>query len=175
VGPAAGREQRPSKADTEGKRLLRHRLLWLVPTLLVWSDPWPTARAAPALDDTSQCLALALYWEAGTEGPEGMRAVASVILNRVAHPEFPSTVCAVVTQGGEEPPCQFSWWCDGRSDRPTDPRAWRLARQIAQAALANPQADRTRGALFFHNTSIATPWVRKRERTVQIGRHVFYR
>jgi spore germination cell wall hydrolase CwlJ-like protein len=104
-----------------------------------------------------------------------MRAVASVVLNRVAHPEFPKTVCGVVTQGGEQPPCQFSWWCDGRSDHPTDAQAWRQARQIAQAALAKPPVDRTRGALFFHNTSISTPWVRKRERTVQIGRHVFYR
>jgi spore germination cell wall hydrolase CwlJ-like protein len=155
--------------------LLRHRLLWLVPTLLVWSEPCSTARAEPALDEASRCLALALYWEAKSEGPDGMRAVASVVLNRVAHPGFPSTVCAVVTQGGEQPPCQFSWWCDGKSDRPTDLQAWRLARQIAHAALAKPPADRTRGALFFHNTSIATPWVRKRERTVQIGRHVFYR
>ena len=54
-------------------------------------------------------------------------------------------------------------------------RQERLARQIAQAALAKAPPDRTRGALFFHNISIATPWVRKRERTVQIGRHVFYR
>jgi spore germination cell wall hydrolase CwlJ-like protein len=155
--------------------LLRHRLLWLVPTLLVWSDFWPTARAASILDDPGRCLALAMYWEAKSEGPEGMRAVASVVLNRVAHPAFPNTVCAVVTQGGERPPCQFSWWCDGKSDRPNEPAAWRLARQIAQTALASPQPDRTRGALFFHNTSIATPWVRQRQRTATIGRHIFYR
>jgi N-acetylmuramoyl-L-alanine amidase len=155
--------------------LLRHRLLWLVPTLLVWSDPWPTARAASVMDDPGRCLALALYWEAKNEGPEGMRAVASVVLNRVADPEFPNTVCAVVTQGGERPPCQFSWWCDGKSDHPTEAAAWRLARQIAQTALAGAQPDRTRGALFFHNTSIASPWVRQRQRTAKIGRHIFYR
>ena len=75
--------------------MLRHRLLWLVPTLLVWSDPWSTARAAPALDEASRCLALAVYWEAKSEGPEGMPAVASVVLNRMAHPGFSSSVCAV--------------------------------------------------------------------------------
>ena len=127
------------------------------------------------MDDPRHCLALALYWEARTEGPDGMLAVASVVLNRVAHPEFPSTVCAVVRQGGEQPPCQFSWWCDGKSDRPTDPQAWGLAQRLARAALAEPPPDRTRGALFFHNTSIATPWLRKRTRTAQIGRHIFYR
>ena len=163
------------KVEAEGKRLLRHRLQWLVPALLVWSDPSPTARAASMVDDPARCLALALYWEAKSEGAEGMRAVASVVLNRVAHPEFPNKVCAVVTQGGQDPPCQFSWWCDGRSDRPTEPHAWRLAQQIAKAALAKRPPDRTRGALFFHNASIATPWLRQRERTVRIGQHIFYR
>jgi spore germination cell wall hydrolase CwlJ-like protein len=137
--------------------------------------PLSVARARPAFDDPARCLALALYFEAKSEGAEGMRAVASVVLNRVVHPAFPDTVCAVVTQGGEQPPCQFSWWCDGRSDQPSDPEAWRLARQIARAALSSPAPDRTRGALFFHNASIATPWLRPRQRTVQIGRHIFYR
>jgi N-acetylmuramoyl-L-alanine amidase len=157
-----------------GKRLLC-RLLGLASLLLAWLAPSPAAEAASSFDDSARCLALALYFEARTEGREGMLAVASVVLNRVAHPAFPSSVCAVVTQGGEQPPCQFSWWCDGKSDQPTEPQQWRLARQIAQAALAKRPPDRTRGALFFHNASIATPWVRKRERTVQIGRHIFYR
>ena len=152
-----------------------YRLLGLVPLVLVWLAATPAARAATAFDDAARCLALALYWEAKSEGREGMLAVASVVLNRVAHPAFPSSVCAVVRQGGEQPPCQFSWWCDGKSDRPTDARAWRQARRLAQQALANPPPDRTRGALFFHNTAIATPWVKKRVRTAEIGRHVFYR
>jgi spore germination cell wall hydrolase CwlJ-like protein len=104
-----------------------------------------------------------------------MRAVASVVLNRVAHPQFPDTVCAVVQEGGEQPPCQFSWWCDGMSDRPSEPAAWQLAQSVARHSLSRPPRDATRGALFFHNTSIATPWLRQRERTVQIGRHIFYR
>jgi N-acetylmuramoyl-L-alanine amidase len=135
-----------------------------------------TSSAAAKPDRAAaRCLALTMYWEAKGEGRTGMLAVASVVLNRVAHRSFPDSVCGVVKQGGEAPPCQFSWWCDGKSDRPTEPEQWRLARQIAQTALAKPPPDRTRGALFFHNTSIATPWLRKRERTVQIGRHIFYR
>jgi spore germination cell wall hydrolase CwlJ-like protein len=135
----------------------------------------PGRGAAAVLDQNAHCLALAMYWEAKSEGRDGMLAVASVVLNRVADPEFPDTVCAVVKEGGESPPCQFSWWCDGRSDRPTEPGAWANATRIAQRVLDNPPSDRTRGALFFHNTSIETPWVRQRERTVRIGRHVFYR
>lgn len=139
-----------------------------------WLSQAGSAEAAPS-EDSIRCLALALYWEAKTEGHDGMLAVASVVLNRVAHPEFPDTVCAVVKQGGEQPPCQFSWWCDGKSDRPTDARAWARADRLARQVLARPARDPTGGALFFHSTSIATPWVRKRERTVQIGRHIFYR
>ena len=115
-----------------------------------------------------------MYWEAKSEGPDGMLAVASVVLNRVAHPEFPDTVCGVVKQGGESPPCQFSWWCDGKSDRPVEARAWATATRIAERALRDPPSDLTRGALFFHNISVETPWT-ARQRTVRIGQHIFYR
>lgn len=147
---------------------------WILLLALV---AWPSgsAGASALVGEAPSCLALALYWEAKAEGTDGMLAVASVVLNRVAHPQFPNSVCAVVTQGGVQPPCQFSWWCDGRSDQPTEARAWTLARDLAAAALADPPPDRTGGALFFHSTQIATPWLRKRQRTAQIGRHVFYR
>lgn len=124
---------------------------------------------------TARCLALTMYWEAKGEGRTGMLAVASVVLNRVAHRSFPDSVCGVVKQGGEAPPCQFSWWCDGRSDQPTDPRVWALAEALAHDALTRRPPDYTEGALFFHNDRISYPWLRKRQRTVQIGRHVFYR
>jgi N-acetylmuramoyl-L-alanine amidase len=125
--------------------------------------------------DPHHCLALALYHEARAEGRAGMEAVASVVLNRVAHSAFPDDVCSVVTEGGTAPPCQFSWWCDGRSLRPGEPRAWQQALAIAADALAAPPRDRTGGALFFHSARIATPWRVERARTVQIGGHVFYR
>lgn len=154
---------------------------WLRAFAVVLATALPLAFAPPAqavprfAQSAQQCLALAMYWEAKNEGRDGMLAVASVVLNRVAHPAFPDTVCGVVKQGGEQPPCQFSWWCDGKSDLPTEGRAWATARQIAERVLHSPPSDRTFGALFFHNTSIAPPWLGRRERTVQIGRHVFYR
>jgi spore germination cell wall hydrolase CwlJ-like protein len=102
-----------------------------------------------------------------------MQAVGSVILNRVADRRFPNTSCAVVHQGGETPPCQFSWWCDGKSDRPTHPAQWTAALTVANEMLTQRPADTTGGALFFHNTSIRRPW--QRQRTAQIGNHIFYR
>lgn len=160
-----------TEGRAEGERVLR-RLLWLLLALLLWSDP-STARAATS-DDDARCLALALYWEAKSEGAEGMRAVASVILNRVAHPHFPDTVCAVVKQGGERPPCQFSWWCDGKSDRPSDLAAWQRSKMLARLVYWGDAADPTRGALWYHADYVAPAWGRVLERAVKIGRHIFY-
>lgn len=122
-----------------------------------------------------QCLALSMYFEARSEGEEGMLAVGAVVLNRVASEHFPGSVCGVVRQGGETPPCQFSWWCDGRSDAPRDAELWRLAQRLAAKLLTDPPEDPTRGALFFHSADIAVPWRRARTRTVQISKHIYYR
>jgi N-acetylmuramoyl-L-alanine amidase len=135
-------------------------------------DPWPTeARAA---GQEARCLALAMYWEARDTGRTGMAAVGWVVLNRVADPEFPDEVCAVVQDGGQTPPCQFAWWCDGRSDRPDDPVSWRLAAAIAEELLTDPGIDPTRKALFFHDAAVDPEW-RGLERVAEIGTHVFYR
>ena len=114
-----------------------------------------------------------MYWEARGEGDRGMIAVGSVVANRVASPQFPSTVCGVVYQGGETPPCQFSWWCDGKSDRPSDATQWARAQTLARDVIAGNASDPTGGALFFHSTRISNPWNRPQAAT--IGGHVFYR
>jgi N-acetylmuramoyl-L-alanine amidase len=120
-----------------------------------------------------QCLAEAIYWEARGEGEDGMLAVSSVVLNRVEDERFPNTVCEVIREGGEDPPCQFSWWCDGKSDYPTDRAQWGEIIELANTFLATRPKDTTEGALFYHAASIKTPW--RRELTAQIGNHIFYR
>ena len=125
--------------------------------------------------DEHRCLALALYWEARGEPHEGKIAVGWTILNRERSPDFPSSVCGVVFDGGETPPCQFSWWCDGKSDRPRDRNSWIRSQVVAARLLTDPPPDPTLGALFFHSTSISVPWVRPRTRTARIGNHIFYR
>ena len=134
----------------------------------------PDAQARP-LEREHHCLALALYWEARGEPEVGMVAVGWAILNRASSPEFPATPCGVVFEGGEQPPCQFSWWCDGKSDRPRDRRSWIRAQVVAASLLTKPPPDPTHGALFFHSTRIGVPWKRPRKRTAHIGNHIFYR
>jgi N-acetylmuramoyl-L-alanine amidase len=114
-----------------------------------------------------------MYWEARGEGRRGMLAVGSVVLNRVDDHRFPDNACGVVFEGGETPPCQFSWWCDGNSDRPTHKGLWHDSLALADELLTDRPPDPTRGALFFHNTSIQKPW--QRQKTARIGNHLFYR
>ena len=131
-------------------------------------------RNVSRVDTAAQhCVALAMYWEARGEGQQGMLAVGSVVINRVEDDRFPNSVCGVVYQGGETPPCQFSWWCDGKSDRPTHESLWTTSLSLADELLTARPPDPTHGALFFHNTSTRPPW--NREQTTRIGHHVFYR
>lgn len=123
----------------------------------------------------AECLALSMYFEARAEGREGMRAVGHVIMNRREDARFPDGVCAVVQQGGEDRGCQFSWFCDGRSDVPVHRRAWRLAGALAYQLMAGRLEDTTGGALFYHATWIDVPWTRPRTPTTVIGNHAFYR
>ena len=121
------------------------------------------------------CLALAMYWEAKAEGRDGMRAVGHVVLNRTEDERFPDSPCAVVYEGGEDRGCQFSWYCDGRSDDPTETKNWQTAQAIAQELLSDQLPDTTRGSLFFHARRLKTPWRVPRKQTVTVGNHVFYR
>ena len=149
----------------------------LAPALvLAVQAPWSAAASGQPEADPQECLAQAVYWEAGGEGREGMEAVAWVVLNRRAHPDFPPTVCDVVREGGEHPGCQFVFWCDGKSEKPRDADLWALARTVAEESLDDRTTDPTGGALFFHVAALGTaPWKVSRERTIQVGQHVYYR
>ena len=135
---------------------------------------WP----APRLDLSASldCLALNIYHEARGEPLEGKIAVGQVIMNRVGDPDFPTGVCEVVKQGGERPRdrCQFSWWCDGLSDRPDDAGAWQDSKGLAGKILAGGLEDPTRGALWYHVDQVTPDWQMDIVRQGKIGRHVFY-
>lgn len=139
----------------------------------------PTAVAAHAIspiDEELHCLALNIYHEARSEPLSGQLAVAQVTLNRVASKSFPHSVCEVVKQGGQKRNrCQFSWWCDGKSDQPTEMKAWRKSLDLGRRVLAEQLSDPTDGALFYHATYVSPKWSRSFQRTTQIGRHLFYR
>ena len=128
------------------------------------------------LSEEATCLAQNIYFEARSEPVAGMLAVGHVVLNRVASKRFPSTVCKVVRQGGEQRRhrCQFSWWCDGRSDKPHNKVAWDASRLIAWFVHNGHTEDPTGGALWYHAEYVNPYWREAFVAGPQIGRHIFY-
>ncbi len=139
-----------------------------------YSLVWLAAQTAPAEGAQWECLARAIYHEARGETLEGQFAVAEVILNRVDSPLYPSTVCAVVGQGGAGG-CQFSFVCDGRSDAVADRAAWAIAGRIAAVMLAGAPRLLTDGATHFHTGAVRPAWAARFPLTAVIGAHAFYR
>lgn len=127
------------------------------------------------LDDPLACMARAVYFEARGTSEKEMTAVAWVIRNRAEDPEFPSTICDVVQEGGERPPCQFGWWCDGRPDVVRNERVYAKIAAVARAVLADEVEDPTGGANMFHGARRKPPsWTASAEGRGRIGSHLFY-
>ncbi len=160
----------------------------------LWQDHRTVERLEQRVEDLEaarelECLARNIYWEARSESERGQRAVAWVTLNRVAHPQYPKTVCGVVSQARVDRQgrplrnqCQFSWYCDGLSDEPRDRGAWARAVHIAGEVKAKfsrgeHQKDPTRGAVFYHATWLESrpSWAEVQKPTVQLGSHQFYK
>ncbi|MCI0431414.1 MAG: cell wall hydrolase [Rhodospirillales bacterium] len=135
--------------------------------------------AAPASADDGReigCLALTIYYEARGESERGKLAVGHVVMNRTRSVLFPASVCEVVRQGGQQRDrCQFSWWCDGRSDRPKDQAALRESLRLAEGIYYGCTRDPTAGALWYHSTGVKPSWSKSFRRGKRIDRHVFYR
>jgi len=122
------------------------------------------------------CLAQAAYYEASGEGVDGERAVAQIVLNRVHHPGFPSTVCGVVYQGGDRATgCQFSFVCDGSMQRVPVPALWTRSREIAEQALAGKVFAPVGHATHYHADYVLPYWADSLDKSVQLGHHIFYR
>ncbi|UCH74312.1 MAG: cell wall hydrolase [Rhodospirillales bacterium] len=122
------------------------------------------------------CLALNIYFEARFEPEAGRRAVAHVVLNRVADRRWPDTPCRVIADGFPDAGalCQFSWYCDGKSNRPKRDRQWRDAQQLARGVYWGRGHDPTGGALWYHADYVDPGWRYALRRGPQIGRHIFY-
>lgn len=122
------------------------------------------------------CLTQAVYYEAASEGVEGGRAVAQVVLNRMRHPAYPNTVCGVVYQGSTRATgCQFTFTCDGSLLRPPSTYLWARSRVVAQEALAGRVYPSVGLATHYHADYVVPYWADSLNKIVQIGRHIFYK
>lgn len=141
------------------------------------------------LADEAYCLAENVYHEARNQPKVGQMAVMSVTLNRVSDPRFPNTVCEVVKEGPSRPSwkdqtvmipikhrCQFSWYCDGKSDYPTDRASWAKAKRTAMYVLTEGRSkDITEGATHYHAWYVKPYWANSLQFLGTIGQHIYYR
>ena len=132
------------------------------------------------------CMAQNIYFEAANQSFAGKLAVAHVVMNRVEDLQFPNEVCDVIYQAktrvnwkGNEVPirnqCQFSWYCDGKSDEPVDSKTWIKSLYIADLALTGQYPDITEGSLWYHADFIYPYWADELQHVVTIDNHLFYK
>jgi len=135
------------------------------------------------------CLALNIYYESRGSNYADQVAVADVVMNRVEDTRYPNTICEVVKQGKQKPSwkdpnqmvmvrdaCQFSWYCDGKSDEPQDRNAWINAQQIAWFMIWDRKhRGITEGATHYHAKYVSPRWAKDLQLVGRIGVHIFYR
>lgn len=123
-----------------------------------------------------ECLSQAIWYEAASESEAGQRAVAQVVLNRVAHPSWPNSVCGVVYQGSERATgCQFTFTCDGSLSRRPGGASWAQAQRIASEALAGSVYAPVGLATHYHTLWVNPYWASSLDHIGTIGAHRFYR
>lgn len=123
-----------------------------------------------------ECLAQAVWYEAASESEAGQRAVAQVVLNRVAHPSWPASVCGVVYQGSQRSTgCQFTFTCDGSLARRPSGATWARAERIAEEALSGKVYAPVGHATHYHTLWVNPYWAATLDHVGTIGAHRFYR
>ena len=151
-------------------------------------------------DPQAVCMALNIYYESRSDNLAGQYAVADVVLNRVQDSRYPNSICEVIKEGPvreswktkQDPDlseserifnpirnmCQFSWWCDGKSDEPKDETGWAQAQYVAGNIMYNGKyRGITEGATHYHATYVKPKWRfdRGMNHIGRIGSHIFYR
>ena len=130
------------------------------------------------------CLALNVYHESKNQSIIGQYAVAQVTLNRVKDERFPNNICDVVKQGltykwNPSIPirnqCQFSWYCDGKSDVPKEKDAWDTAMMVANHVFYRKVDDLVDGATHYHAHYVQPSWAETKTYIIRIDDHIFYR
>ena len=119
-----------------------------------------------------ECMAKSLYWEAKgkEEGKTGMVMVGLVILNRVRHNDYHNDICSVV-----KAPRAFSWYSDGKSDRPKEQDRYRLAETIAKQLIEGKHSGKMPSSVvFFKRCDTSSMFFSKLRMYAQHKSHCYY-
>ena len=172
----------PAAAPLLIRQLPAAEALQVNQTIPLASGPNPAAAPFRFTGDSAartralECLASAVYYEAGSQDDNGERAVAQVVLNRVRHPTFPASICNVVYQGSTRATgCQFTFTCDGSLYRRPDAEGWRRAYRIAEQALNGYVYAPVGYATHYHANYVVPYWASTLAKNAVVGAHIFYR
>lgn len=116
-------------------------------------------------------LAQALVYEARGEGAVGMRAVAYVILERVASKGWPDTIKEVIHQKK-----QFSFLGDMHKQSTPTKEDFDIAYREAYDAYFGRSENPAPDAKWYHSTGIKAPrWTKELVVVTTLGGHIFYK
>jgi spore germination cell wall hydrolase CwlJ-like protein len=158
-------------------------------TLHVGATPAVAESLEPMIPDSERhCLQKNIFFESRNQSTLGQVAVAWVTVNRTDSPLYPNTLCRVVKQAqldsNRNPikhKCQFSWYCDGKSDQVPDnavaTRAWEDAGIVADVVLLDWLRARkgpVGEAVMYHATYVEPYWADSYTQVAQVDDHIFY-
>lgn len=131
-----------------------------------------------------ECLAQNIYHEAMGESELGQRAVAYATINRTKDDRYATTICEVIHQAVLDKKgnpvrnkCQYSWYCDGKSDEIEDQEAYDRALAVATIVINTygNSFDPTMGATMYHTEDVKPKWRKSFSKTTEIENHIFYK
>ena len=137
----------------------------LINVLIHFEPKTAMVDAASSSQSDIQLMARAINGEARGEPYEGQVAIGAVILNRVKHASFPTTIAGVIYQSGA-----FTAVADGQINQPIASGS-----TVVKAARdAMNGWDPSGGAIYYFNPKTATSkWIWSRKQIKTIGQHIF--
>ncbi|ERI13040.1 cell wall hydrolase [Brucella intermedia] len=97
-----------------------------------------------------ECLERAMFFESNRSSPDGLLAVGTVVMNRLASGRYPDTICGVVGQKNQFAP--------GVLTRRMDSKALPDVQATADAVLKGQRHPKLKNALFFHTAGLRFPY-----------------
>lgn len=154
---------------------LKH-LIFAVLLIFISSSPQTVSAKQKHMAYNQEIATATIAMEASGEGPDGMVAVAFVLLNRVRDGRWGDSLAAVCWA-----PEQFSGWNTFDNNRKriaamknADPILQAAAAALTKALTGYP--DPTLGATHYYSVTMPAPpaWAATGRFLIQIGKHRFY-
>lgn len=112
-----------------------------------------------------ECLERAMFFESNRSSRDGLVAVGTVVMNRVASDSYPDTICGVIGQKGQFAP--------GVLSRPMNSKALPDVKAAADAVLKGERHPGVKNAMFFHTAGLKFPY-RNMHYVLVAGGNAFY-